>query len=519
MPASWTERARLWRTIALLAVLGCSFAWRWQWVDVPLERDEGEYGYFGQLLRDGGVPYADAQHMKLPGVYFVYGAAFSFFPDSATTLRTVASVAHLVATAFLYLLAQRWLSPLAALLAAAAFTVLGSGPGILGFAAKAEQFVLAFGLAGLWVSALQPASVTRAFAAGVLLGTACTMKQVGLFFLLPAAALLGEGARGGSRPPLWLALAAGTALPLAGLLALVRFWGVWEACWFWTVTYAREYGRGLGWSAGLAQLARSLRYVFADAPVLWLAAATGGGLTLAGALPRKPASLWLLLAAGLASVAFGWRFSEHYFLLLVPAAAVLTALLAEAHTPQRRWLAAAFLASAAVTAVALHWREIRTLTSEQKARLVYEENPFPEAREVGLFLRERTAPGERIAVLGSEPEIYFYAQRRAATKLVYMYPLMEVHPYARQLQESVIAELTAAKPRYAVLVHVPSSWIVRPDSERKIFTWSADWVNREYRLAGLIRIETGGPSYVYWGESAATAPRGETYLAVFERLP
>lgn len=238
MPASWTERARLWRTIALLAVLGCSFAWRWQWVDVPLERDEGEYGYFGQLLREGGVPYADAQHMKLPGVYFVYGAAFSF-PDSATTLRAVASVAHLVATAFLYSLAQRWLSPLAALLAAAAFTVLGSGPGILGFAAKAEQFVLAFGLAGLWVSAQQPASLSRAFAAGVLLGTACTMKQVGLFFLLPAAALLGEGARGGSRPPLWLALAAGTALPLAGLLALVRFWGVWEAFWFWTVTYAR----------------------------------------------------------------------------------------------------------------------------------------------------------------------------------------------------------------------------------------------------------------------------------------
>ena len=34
---------------------------------------------------------------------------------------------------------------------------------------------------------------------------------------------------------------------------------------------------------------------------------------------------------------------------------------------------------------------------------------------IARYIRERTAPGDRIAVIGSEPEIYFYAERNAAT--------------------------------------------------------------------------------------------------------
>jgi len=38
-------------------------------------------------------------------------------------------------------------------------------------------------------------------------------------------------------------------------------------------------------------------------------------------------------------------------------------------------------------------------------------------------LRAHTAPTERIAVIGSEPQIYFFAQRHAATGYIYMYAL------------------------------------------------------------------------------------------------
>jgi hypothetical protein len=41
---------------------------RWGLLDVPLERDEGEYAYTAQLLLEGISPYAQAYNMKLPGI-------------------------------------------------------------------------------------------------------------------------------------------------------------------------------------------------------------------------------------------------------------------------------------------------------------------------------------------------------------------------------------------------------------------------------------------------------------------
>ena len=37
---------------------------------MPLERDEGEYAYIGQLILRGEIPYVAAHSMKLPGVYY-----------------------------------------------------------------------------------------------------------------------------------------------------------------------------------------------------------------------------------------------------------------------------------------------------------------------------------------------------------------------------------------------------------------------------------------------------------------
>jgi len=54
-------------------------------------------------------------------------------------------------------------------------------------------------------------------------------------------------------------------------------------------------------------------------------------------------------------------------------------------------------------------------------------------------------PGERIAVLGSEPQIYFYAKRRSATGYIYTYPLMEPQPYSKQMATEFKQEVEGAK--------------------------------------------------------------------------
>src|SRR5436853_1488217 len=58
-------RTAMWILLAF-AVAG-SVAARLRLIDLPLERDEGEYAYTGQLMLQGIVPYELAYRMKFPG--------------------------------------------------------------------------------------------------------------------------------------------------------------------------------------------------------------------------------------------------------------------------------------------------------------------------------------------------------------------------------------------------------------------------------------------------------------------
>ena len=106
-------------------------------------------------------------------------------------------------------------------------------------------------------------------------------------------------------------------------------------------------------------------------------------------------------------------------------------------------------------------RALRARARPDLARLIYGRNPFPESVPIARYLREHTAPGDRVAVVGSEPQIYFYAGRRSATGYIYTYPLMELQPYATAMQQAMIREIESADPRYVVFVRAVGSWLVR----------------------------------------------------------
>ncbi|MBK9503591.1 MAG: hypothetical protein IPO06_30270 [Leptospiraceae bacterium] len=55
---------------------------RYRLFDFPLERDEGEYAYMGQLLLQGIPPYKLAYNMKLPGTYGMYALIMKLFGES-----------------------------------------------------------------------------------------------------------------------------------------------------------------------------------------------------------------------------------------------------------------------------------------------------------------------------------------------------------------------------------------------------------------------------------------------------
>src|SRR5213592_1930342 len=69
---------RAWWLFAAI-VFGVIIAIRIRLLGIPLERDEGEYAYAGQLMLQGIPPYKLAYSMKFPGTCAAYALIMSIF--------------------------------------------------------------------------------------------------------------------------------------------------------------------------------------------------------------------------------------------------------------------------------------------------------------------------------------------------------------------------------------------------------------------------------------------------------
>ena len=150
--------------------------------------------------------------------------------------------------------------------------------------------------------------------------------------------------------------------------------------------------------------------------------------------------------------------------------------------------------------------------------MVYGSNPFPESRTIAQYIRRNTFPNDRIAVIGSEPQIYFYARRRAATGHIYMYPLMERHSYARKMQEKMIEEIEAVKPAVMVFVNIIASWQERSGGDDHLLSWFDKYSKRNYKLVGLVDIILPVQTVYRWGSQTSDYKlRSGLWIAVLQR--
>ncbi len=139
------------------------------------------------------------------------------------------------------------------------------------------------------------------------------------------------------------------------------------------------------------------------------------------------------------------------------------------------------------------------LTPVQATCVIYGPDPFPEAEVIAAYIREKSPPTARLAVLGSEPEIYFLAHRRSATGYIYTYGLMEPQPFARNMQDAMIGEIETNAPEFVVFADNPLfSWGRRPDSDLKIFEW---WnsCQTNYTRVGLADVISTTETKFAWG--------------------
>ncbi len=501
--------------------------------DAPFERDEGEYAYAGQLVLDGVPPYAQAYNMKFPGVYYAYAASFALFGESPRGAHLGLAAVNAATALFVLLLGRRLLGPLGGAAAACAFLLLSLDRFVMGIFAHATHFVALPVTAALWLIARAPVGTRSALGAGVLLGLAVLMKQHAVVYLPFAAALvawemLSAGAGRNAAVLRVAALAAGAVLPFALLVAVLAAQDVLGAFWFWTFRYASEYVSQVGLAGGGERFARALGIITTVDRPLWIAAALGFAALWLPGWPREVrVALSGLLVASLLAVVPGFYFREHYFIVLLPAVALCAGVGA---VSLERVLARVVPAAPARAAVALAGVGLAASylvversylfrwTPREVVRSRYGPNPFPEAPEIARYIRERTAHGDRIMVFGSEPEIYFLAERRSATGYVYMYSLLERQALTREMQDQMIREVTGARPAYVVYVSISTSWQPHPDVDRRVLDWSRRYTAACYDLVGVADIHSRDETTWVWGESARDyRPRSKSLVQVYAR--
>ena len=526
---------RYWAWAVVIIIILSASAIRIHLLEVPFERDEGEYAYAGQLILQGVPPYAEVYNMKMPGIYAAYALIMAVFGQTHWAIHLGLLIVNAATALLLFLLGRKLFNAFTGVTAAAAFALLSLGQQVQGIFANAEHFVILSALGGilLLVRAIDSNKLPTLLAGALLLGLGFMMKQHGIAFIAFGGLYL-FFREIGRRPLKWGALAikcmiflAGVTLPFALTCFFLKLFGVFDKFWFWTFDYASKYVSSIPFDVGMENLKEQLVVIAGSSAAIWIMAVLG----LTSLLWNKRARDNFLFSALFFVFSFlaifpGFYFRPHYFILFLPGVAFLAGIGAgsiyDLFSRNKVFPAVRMIPVLLVVSVLFHgaWQQREFLffmEPDKASRMTYGLNPFPESLEIARFLKANSNEDDRIAIIGSEPQIYFYSNRRSATGHIYTYALMETHSYALTMQKEMIREIENANPKYLIFVNIPTSWLVRMNSERLIFKWFNNYAQKNYELAGIVDIGVNQTNYLWNQDVTGYKIQSPYWLSIFRR--
>jgi hypothetical protein len=525
---------RYWAAGCLLIIILFVAAIRLHLLQIPLERDEGEFAYMGQLILQGIPPYLTSYNMKLPGIYVAYALIMAVFGESVEGIHLGFLVVNAATIILVFLLAKRLYDSYTGIIASASFAILSVSPSILGTSAHATHFVLLPALGGilLTLKGTDFGKPTCLFWGGILLGISFMIKQPGIFFAVFAFFFLLFSLR---RMPntsfrsilkQTLLFLVGAVMPFVMTLGILYKVGVFEKFWFWTYLYGKEYASRIPFSMGLQILVnQQVPNIIGKFYLLWASGGMGISALLWDKTARRQAPfVFGLLGFSFLAVCPGLYPREHYFVFILPAAALLIGIginslkrLILKFRPKFQWVSTILFLVFLFMGVYSYGSFFFELTPVQACRAMYGPNPFPESIRIAEYIKARSKKEDRIAILGSEPQIYFYSDRHSATGYIYVYGLMEDQKYALKMQKEMAEEIEKANPKYVIFVNIPTSWLANARSERYILEWLQQYLNNGYSLVGVVDILSNWETVYRWDNEAKNyAPRSPYFLCVYK---
>jgi 4-amino-4-deoxy-L-arabinose transferase-like glycosyltransferase len=437
--------------VVLVAILAFTFYLRLLYFGQYIDGDVGNTGYQAWRLAEGEV-VIDLEGPGKPPLYpMLYALFILFFGPSVLGLKLFGTIFVLLAVLAVYWVANQAYGKNLGLLAALLFGLFSSGPMVEGGTVNMETILhLPYVLAiGLFLKASGLRRLRWYFLAGLCAAMATLVKQVGgvLFFVFLCYGIVEW--RKKKDPFLrkqymyrYILLGAGALLPVIVLIIFYHFYGytlnqVYDSMLGSNLRYIQ---RGHDYTNFLKEFFSSLKVILPENALLWVGtmfgmAYLGWRIWRGQGKPSDRILFWWAFW----SFAVLWvsgTFFYHYYLQIVAPFSVLAAdgiiaswKMFKTLSPLPRFVAkggwTALLIIMATIFIKTDFKYFFSYTPEQQTVFYHKasDGAFDGygiyniiQQQVANYIRTHTEPTETIYIWGIAPQIYFLAQRKAATR-------------------------------------------------------------------------------------------------------
>ncbi|MFH1429675.1 MAG: glycosyltransferase family 39 protein [Candidatus Margulisiibacteriota bacterium] len=499
---------------------------RWNTVNIPLIRDEGEFAYDAWLMLKNIPPYLKAFSQTPPMTTYTYVLAYWLNPNAFCAPRIISYIFVALATMLLGLIARKEFGRGAGWIAAWVVTPLILFPAIRAFAAKQEKFLLLplIGVLYAYIFWNKKSSYKQWFIAGLLSAITLLYKPTVLPIILFIfiVQIIETWQYIPELKELFKKIVWGV---LGGVLAVIMAFAFYfahnslSAFWEGVITYNKYYldYSGFGWP-----------FFFQYLKLFW---AHWWILVLFSAyfFIKRPPRWWFylgLLISALFSTA-GSAYYQYYIPLMPIWALVVTGGIVSLaqDLSQKIKLPAGYLRAGILVMVVflLIWPSRQKLMlSPLQFQLEYFRgrdylggNPFYESPIVAKKVQQITSTDDYVYIAGSEPQILYYARRQSPTRFIWAYPLTQTS-MALKYQKEVIQALEMFPPEVIVFVKDNRSWLRDENSPVLIFDYLNSLQQKKYRpIGGFVQTRQGG----FWHEPliAGLYPKSQYSLIVYKK--
>jgi hypothetical protein len=91
-------------------------------------------------------------------------------------------------------------------------------------------------------------------------------------------------------------------------------------------------------------------------------------------------------------------------------------------------------------------------------------------------------------------------------------------PEHKEWQREYVKDIEKAKPKFFIFYNHPISLLVQANTDRYVFEWANEYINKNYKLTGLVDMNDNGLSNYVWNESLiGYKPTAQNIIYIYER--